>query len=135
MNNMKRIFILLFIALPIISYSQDVVKMKAKFLSINFKDDSGNWQDWSESVECNVLLVLNIDKELITVYLEKEEKYDIVSENVSESENEINFNFVCIDNYGDKYKVILTKDKDTGDTGKITFIGENMAWVYLLIWQ
>lgn len=130
----KILFLIFLLALPILSYTQDIVKMKAKFMSINLKDDYGNWQEWSETVECNILLVLNIDKEQITVYLEEDQKYDIISTEMTQSESEIDFNFVCIGNSGEKYQVILTKDKETGDTGKITFVGENMAWVYLLIW-
>ncbi len=130
----KNLFLFFLLAFPIFSFSQHVVKMKAKFMSINLKDDYGNWQEWSETVECNVLFVMNIDKELITVYFEEEQKYDIISAEMSENESEINFDFVCIDNYGEKYQVILSRDKVTGDTGKITFVGENMAWVYLLIW-
>ncbi len=68
---MQRILILgILLAIPILSYSQDVVKMKAKFMAVNLKDNYGKWQDWSETVECNFLVTYNIDKELITIYRE-----------------------------------------------------------------
>jgi hypothetical protein len=108
--------------------------MRAKFMAVNLKDDNGKWQEWSETVECNILVVYNIDKELITVYTEEEQDYDIVSVEVSELESEINIAFACVDNFGDKCQVILTKYSVPEDTGKITFMSNNMAWVYLLVW-
>lgn len=56
----------------------DVIKLKAYNFAYRAVEN-GSWTDWSDWSDCNILVVLNTDKERLTIYSKETQEYDIIS--------------------------------------------------------
>lgn len=132
---MKKLVIIISLLLLSSSvFSQNIMKVRAKHLSYINKDDYGNWEDWPDPVETNVLITFDTDNEVLNIYSKEEQVYSVINSEVTEKFEELNFYFNCIDQKGQKCQVIITRYSDPVDTGKITIIYPSMAWVYMIVW-
>lgn len=81
MFNMKRIFLLVaFSLLLAFAATAQTVKFSATEFAYKFYNEhTRKWSDWSEWEYCGrMLVVMNFDRERITVYSKETQEYDIV---------------------------------------------------------
>ena len=116
---MKRILILILAVItPVLvcSESLKVDKLRATKMSISSLDSNGDW-NYSGLIESNVLCVLNYDKSKIIIYSTDIQEYDVVSVDVQQKGNKINFK--CVDKEGLKCGIILEADSSNNSSLKI----------------
>ena len=66
---MKKIIALLLLLIAALPSVAEVIKYKATSFALNIYDyDAQSWTDWSDWQECNILVVVDAGKDLITVY-------------------------------------------------------------------
>lgn len=135
-----RLFINSFILLPLLLIhkpilGQNILKARTNFTASCKKDQLGNWGEWSNSEESDLLVVINLKDSYIKVYSLDDQKYMIASVESNETqEGESNYLFSCVDNNGVELVVILKLWEDSPETGSLTIVYSHISWVYLLHW-
>lgn len=114
MQNIK--IIILFFALTIglqKSYAQPI-RFKTSSVSFTDKDAKGNWNEWSEFVDANVLITLDAKKNLITINSNEVQSFKIKAYGEIIDNDDVNIvPFECIDNKFSKCNIlIITKKKE-----------------------
>lgn len=82
------IFIILLLSLAVSKSYAEVVKYTAYGFSMKSTDSRGNWSNWSDWKSCNVLIVMDSNKERMTIYSQETQVFDIISYEDSESDGE-----------------------------------------------
>lgn len=107
---MKKLIILtLFLFLGIVSQAQ-IKNFKAEYVSLKLPQYT--WSEWEVS---DVIISLHLQKEIITIFSQKEQEYTIVSkEFLVEDEKTIKLAFLCIDEKGIKCSIefVTFKNKE-----------------------
>lgn len=96
----KKLLIILMAILPIFAYA-DIQKMTAT--SVASKSyTNGRWSEWSDWEDVNILVVINFDKERITIYSQRTQEFDIIQYYEEESDGEGGkvHEMVCVDEDG-----------------------------------
>lgn len=96
-------FIIFFLTISAFSHSQ-VTKLRSTSYSVKLLNDNGEWDDWSDDVEANVLIIFDGNKDRFTVYSSTTQVFDI-AEYLPKSENEKGNTvrkYFCIDKDGDE---------------------------------
>jgi hypothetical protein len=99
----KKLLFLCLISLFIFSsaYSQ-VYKYRAKQVAFKSKNDYGRWTDWTEWDDCDILTVINLEKNKFTIYSKETQEFDVVKIYPKEyDENEVEvFRLLVVDKNG-----------------------------------
>ena len=112
---MKFKALLFFLSMQIFTYAQ-VFKMKAFAFTYKYEQENGTWTDWTEWDECNVLCIIDANKERITIYSKETQVYDIIENEGSyyDEDGVWIWPLVGIDNDGGMCRVRIVK-KESGD--------------------
>jgi hypothetical protein len=109
---MKKLFLsLIVLLLSFVSNAQSVLKIRTSHSCEKHIDYYGNWTDWSEWKEANILIVVDSQKDRITIYTETTQIFDII-ENEGESlsdKGDPTFNYYCVDENGAKCRIRIVK--------------------------
>ena len=111
MKKIVSLMMLLIVALPSVA---EVIKYKATSFALKTYDyNRERWTDWTDWETCNILVVVDSDKDLITVYSQQTQEYDIIEYLGEEEDNGgalVRFN--CVDQDGGKCNVRLRVQND-----------------------
>lgn len=109
---MKRLFLsLILLLLSFVSNAQSVLKLRTSHSCEKHTDYYGNWTDWSEWKEANILIVIDGQQERITIYTETIQTFDIIEdegESLSDK-GDPTMNFYCVDENGIKCRIRIVK--------------------------
>ena len=111
----KYIFVLLFLFICCNLFSQDVYKFRAKYYSYKTYDTYTGWSDWAEWEDINILIVIDMEDERITVYSKETQELDIYDTYLEEGYEKDILSLWTIDNEGYKCRVRFVYDKENED--------------------
>ena len=127
---MKKIIALLLLLIAALPSVAEVIKYKATSFALNIYDyDAQSWTDWSDWQGCNILVVVDAGKDLITVYSQETQEYDIVEYLGEEEDNNgalIKFN--CVDKDGGKCNIRVRVQNDGQQQLYVDY--NDASWVY-----
>ncbi|WP_242131344.1 hypothetical protein [Aestuariivivens marinum] len=110
---MKLLQILLILCGLNLGFAQDVIKFRALTNSAALIDEQGNWDEWTEEVECNDLIVFNIKDQRVIIYGEKKFIYDFIDFQADEYYDNFNVLYInCVNNSGDECMLQIRKKTD-----------------------
>jgi hypothetical protein len=114
MNYLKITILFIFIGYGIQESVAQPIRFKTSSVSFTDKDTKGNWNEWSEFVDANVLITLDAKKNLITVNSNEVQSFKIKAYGEITDNDEVNIvPFECIDNKFSKCTIlIITKKKE-----------------------
>ena len=109
---MKKIFLsLIVLLLSFISNAQSVLKIRTSHTSEKHTDYYGNWTEWSDWKEANILIVVDSQQDRITIYSETTQTFDIIQdegESLSDR-GDPTLNYYCVDENGTKCRIRIVK--------------------------
>jgi hypothetical protein len=125
LKNYKFLIVLLLILCPIISNAQDYYKFRAKYVThkefVDYK-----WTDWSDWIETNFLITVDLNDERITIYQNTADDlhFDIINYDYSTDKNYKVIEFTVIDNYNERCTVNFYYDEFDEDRLLIVYYSE-----------
>ena len=114
---MKKLLIFTFLlvssCMASVTYAS-VSKLTAYSVAYKYVDDNGEWTQWTDWEDCNILVVLNLDKDRLSIYSNTTQEYDIISYDDWESDGEGGkvAGFDCVDAEGLRCRVRWRIAKD-----------------------
>ena len=113
MKSIQLLILTLFLSFGYLTTAQPI-RFKTSSVSYTDKKDGGNWNEWSDFVEANVLIALDAKKDLITVNSSEVQSFRIKAYGEIEDTAETNIvPFECVDNKFSKCTIfIITKKKE-----------------------
>lgn len=116
----KRVICVVFLLHSVLNMeAQDVLKYTAYSVSYGRISPEDSSVDWSERVDVNELVVLNLEKGRLSIYSKEKQEYDFISEaeEVVLEDGRKNFCFYCIDKNGEECVVFLWYEDGNGCRG------------------
>jgi len=110
---MKRFFLTLFFAVAVCLSFAQTYKYKATEVALKTYEN-GRWSKWSDWEDVNILVVINSDKDVITIYSNQTQEYDIV-EYLSEEEDSdggTQVKWLCVNEDGSRCHIRIRKQSD-----------------------
>lgn len=114
----KALLFLLVLLISIIifknSNSQDAYKFRAKYVSFMQKNSYSNWGNWSDWEQTNVLIVINLEDERVTIFAKETHYLDIYKSDTDESGGKSTLYFWAVDEDGINCRIrfIYYEDED-----------------------
>ena len=105
----KTLLLLTFITLNSICYSQ-VVKFKISSVSFkNYDEKIGQWEDWTEIEEVDILGTIDVDNDRIRIFSKSEQNYDVIENKGKRTDNDGDdiIEWICVNEDGMKCGVRL----------------------------
>lgn len=98
--------------LSVLCYGQ-TYKYKATDLAIKTYE-YGRWSDWSDWERVDILVVINMDKDVITIYSKSTQEYDIIEYLGEENDRDggSSVKFLCVNEDGSRCHVRIRMQKD-----------------------
>jgi hypothetical protein len=95
------------------SFAQNYKFMSTDF-AMKYKDDYGNWSDWTEWEESHCLVNINLDREEINIYSSEPQEFSIYDSTETEMDDDggEQMKFMCIDADGLRCVVRLRVQDD-----------------------
>ncbi len=128
---MKKFILLFLLAFSAVVASAQSLKFNAYELSYRYVDGDGEWSEWSDWEKTSILVIINLDEDLITVYSQKMQKYNVkeyVGENEDSDGNSMTFN--CVNDDGVNCNIRIRAQKNGVRQLYVDF--EDFSWVYNL---
>lgn len=113
MKAIHLLIVCLFLSYGSITFAQPI-RFKTSSVSFIDKKDNGDWNEWSEFVDANVLISVDAKKDLITVNSSDVQAFKIKAYGEIVDTDEVNVvPFECVDNKFSKCSIlIITKKKE-----------------------
>lgn len=130
---MKKFLLALFLSLCcVVSYAADVLKFQTTELSIKTLDN-GSWSKWSDWEKCSCLVVINLDKDVITIFSSEKQTYDITDCNdpYTDSDGDEVIKMHAVDQDGDECDIRLILRKSGAAQLYVDFA--DIMWVYNIV--
>ena len=130
---MKKFILLLFAFL--VTTTGDLFAQTYKYHTTDFAykavNEYGYWMDWSDWEPSRCLVTINTDKDVITIYSEVPQEFDIVDDlGERYDDGGSNLTFLAVDSDGDRCHIRLRK-QNNGVLQLYVEYGDAM-WVYCL---
>ena len=127
---MKRLFLLLLGIFACISLHAELSFYKADSFAYKYTEDNGRWKEWSDWDNSDILISIDYEKEIITVYSEQEQRYIIMKENgeYSDAQGGKQIEFTVVDQDGTVGAIRVRIQKNGVAQLYVEF--ENIMWVY-----
>ncbi len=113
---MKKLFLsIILLLLSFVSNAQTILKLRTSHTCEKHINYYGNWTDWSQWKEANILIVIDGQQERITIYTETTQTFDII-ENEGQStsdKGDPTLNYYCIDENGTRCRIRIIKRDDS----------------------
>lgn len=129
---MKKTLLLLII---LFSISATITAQVYKYTttSIAYKslnESTQRWSDWSDWESCSMLVVININKDVVNIYSNEPQEYDIIQNLGQESDNEGGefLTWLCVNENGNRCHIRIRLLKDNSRQIYIDF--SNFMFVY-----
>ena len=126
----KVIFLLLAILCISTGYAEPTFYHADSFAYKYIDEHSGRWNEWSRWQSSEILISIDIEKEVIEIYTEMEQKYNILKWNGRYKDNKggEQSEFVVVDQDGDKGIIRIRIQWD--DVKQLYVEYDNVMWVY-----
>mgnify|MGYP003293008089 CR=1 FL=1 len=108
----KVIFFLSLMLMPLLCTAQTY---KFKTDSFAYKtNNNGRWSNWSDWEDSSMLVVINTDRDVITIYSKETQEYDIVENLGTEKDREggEQLKFLCVNEDGARCHIRIRVQKD-----------------------
>jgi len=108
-----------------------VIKLRAYSYSYKYYDyDTYKWSDWTEWVDCKILIVIDMDEFRIKIYSKIDQEYDIIDYDGEKYDYEGNttLTYQCIDKNGLRNNIRFVKRLD--DEKQLYIDYSDIMWVY-----
>lgn len=114
MKHIKILFLLLPLLFGMHKSVAQPIRFKTSSVSYTDKNANGNFNEWSEFIDANVLITIDAKKQLITINSSDVQSFRIKSYGEIEDNEEINVvPFECVDNKFSKCNIlVITKKKE-----------------------
>ena len=133
-RNWKSILLLGFIILLTnLAYGQ-VYKLKTTSFAFKTKINDYQWSDWSEWEEASILVVMDSDKDRITIYSKDTQVYDIAEDEgkTTDSDGDDTWSFYCVNEDGLTCGVRLVILNSQNGLNQLYVDFNDAKWVYNL---
>lgn len=128
---MKKIILFLLLCFVGVTCFSQVTKYRATSFAYKFVKDSGSWTDWSDWEDCSVLIVVNFDKDVVNIYSETPQEYDIYdySDDISNDDRGgKTWELKCVNHEGSRCHLRFRKQSDGQMQLYVDF--SDASWVY-----
>lgn len=113
--------------------SQDVYKFRAKYVSYCIWDENNqDWDEWSEFEDVNILIVISLEDERISIFSKKTQTLDFYNYEIKEEYNKKILFFKAIDDSGDRCSVKYVYYENDGNRQLYITYPQNFGVVYEL---
>jgi hypothetical protein len=104
---------------------------KYRTTQISMKVGNNDWGEWEES---EILLIVNLNDQRITIHSSKIQKYDIVTwhESYRDKDGDTNYSFTCVDQDGDYCTVTHCLCESQNGRNQLYIRFNNITWVYYM---
>lgn len=109
-----------------------VYKLRTTAISYKYKINESSWSDWVEWEETSVLVIIDVNKERITVYYKEIQEYDIYQsegKNIDDEGDE-RITYYCINKDGLKCRIRLAKLVSRGGGMQLYIDYSDVLFVY-----
>ncbi len=124
-------FLIFFMLFSTVAFSQ-IYKLKSTSVAFKYKEDDYNWTDWSDWEETSVLIVMDIDKDRITIYSKETQVYDVAEDEgkTVDDEGDEFWSYYCVNEDGLNCRVRLAKLNSRNGRNQLYIDFSDMKWVY-----
>lgn len=114
MKHLKILIVLTVLCLGFLKSYAQPIRFKTSSVSFTDKKNDGNWNEWSDFINANVLITLDAKKDLILINSSEVQSFKIKAYGEIEDTEEVNIvPFDCVDNKFSKCNIfIITKKKE-----------------------
>jgi hypothetical protein len=131
MNYLKITILFLIFGFGIQTTTAQPIRFKTSSASFTDKDTKGNWNEWSEFVDANVLITLDARKNLITVNSQEVQSFKIKAYGEITDNDEVNIvPFECVDNKFSKCTILIITKKKEGNRMQFYINYNEVKFVY-----
>jgi hypothetical protein len=111
MKNYLLVLFVIFIAFQAVAQDKSVPKFRSEAMSTRITDDYGNWEDWTEWIESDVLIVFKPKQTVI--YSVEKQMYDLIRTGEKYEQNGwVVYPFYCVDAYGEVCRTEIRTRED-----------------------
>lgn len=107
-------------------------KLRATGVAIKTQNErTGYWSDWSDWESCNLLVVMNIDRDIVTIYSKVTQEYDVIevlSEDERDPDGGVSTTLLCVDADGTRCHMRLRSQSNGALQLYIDY--SNVSFVY-----
>lgn len=111
-KKMKKLFLFIIVLLlSFVSNAQSVLKVRTSYTAEKHTDYYGNWTEWSDWKEANILIVIDSYQHRVTIYSQTTQTFDIIEyegESLSDRGDPIT-SYYCVDENGTKCRIRIVK--------------------------
>lgn len=128
---MKNIFTLLLLSIVTISAFAQTYRYKATSFAYKYQKDNGYWTDWSDWERSSVLVVISLDREVISIYSDNPQEYDIYDSDdewVRDKDGGQQWTLKCVNSDGLRCEIRLRQQRDGQLQMYVDF--SDAMWVY-----
>lgn len=110
---MKRFLLTLILAVTVCLGFAETYKYRATSVSLKTYE-YGRWSKWSDWEDVNILVVINGDKDVITIYSKSTQEYDIVEYLGEEDDNDggTQIKWLCVNEDGSRCHIRIRQQSD-----------------------
>lgn len=131
MKHIKILFLFLTFCFAVQNSYAQPIRFKTSSVSFTEKDAKGNWNEWSEFVDANVLVTLDAKKNLITINSSEVQSFKIKAYGEIEDNDEVNIvPFECMDNKFSKCNIVIITKKKENNRMQIYINYNEVKFVY-----
>ena len=131
MKHIKILFLFLTFCFAVQNSYAQPIRFKTSSVSFTEKDAKGNWNEWSEFVDANVLVTLDAKKDLITINSSEVQSFKIKAYGEIEDNDEVNIvPFECMDNKFSKCNIVIITKKKENNRMQIYINYNEVKFVY-----
>jgi hypothetical protein len=130
MKPFQLLLVCLFLSFGCIASAQPI-RFKTSSVSFADKKDNGDWNEWSDFVDANVLITLDPKRDLITVNSSEVQSFKIKAYGEIQDTDDVNIvPFECIDNKFSKCNVLIITKKKENNRMQIYINYNEVKFVY-----
>jgi hypothetical protein len=109
-----------------------VYKLRSTSLSSRNSINDYKWTEWSDAIECNVLITFDLTDDRITIYSKVTQVYDIAEYEGKTTDNDGDdlYSYYCIDKDGIKCRVKWMKLHSQNERMQMYVYYNDMNWLY-----
>ncbi|MCB0747187.1 MAG: hypothetical protein KDC90_06945 [Ignavibacteriae bacterium] len=124
---------IVFLLLSSLTYAQ-IRKLRTTGVAVKYKLSDYRWGDWSDFEETSILIVMDLDKDRITIYSDETQIYDVAQDEgrTTDSDGDDFWSFYCINSEGLACRVRLAKLNSQNGRYQLYIDFSDMKWVYNL---
>lgn len=132
MKVLKRILAVMILSLISLSASAQVWQFRSEAYSQRVTNSYGQWGNWSKWQKCNVNITINLNNDLVTIYSNRTQYYQVTSYTGTYMDNGTQcVDYKFYDQDGDKGTMTLAMKPNGQSEIYIRFA--NIQWAYVVV--